>query len=339
MHRFDGNLNVRHPRMALIANDALGNFAMSSVVGQAMRAQYPEGFLTLYTGSRVTEMAQDCTWKHQIRTLYGPNPYDVVAGLPGQAYDLVVNLENSAFAKTVAGLIVKEDGSVVGPCVNKDGRGDLPWGDLPMQRLWADEKWLDEKVRERHPMLESGFIGEIFCRSFGFEGAIPGYNLPRKTEGVAASDVLIATAASLDSKLWPVGKWIELAHALQTRGLSVGLLGAKPSAQGQFWKGAAEEEEIIAKGAVNDHRGAFTLPEVAGALSLAKLVVTIDNGILHLACSTQTPTIGLFRHGIHRLWAPPVSNLTVVEPGPDRHVSEIEVSEILSNVDTALANN
>ena len=52
-------------------------------------------------------------------------------------------------------------------------------------------------------------------------------------------------------------------------------------------------------------RGRITLPQVAGAIAKAKAVVSLDNGILHLACSTATPTVGLYRNGIHRLWAPP----------------------------------
>jgi ADP-heptose:LPS heptosyltransferase len=59
-------------------------------------------------------------------------------------------------------------------------------------------------------------------------------------------------------------------------------------------------------------------------LGAAKAVLTLDNGILHLAAATTTPTVGLYRYGIHRLWAPPAPNLTVLTSGDGRRVADIE---------------
>jgi ADP-heptose:LPS heptosyltransferase len=87
--------------------------------------------------------------------------------------------------------------------------------------------------------------------------------------------------------------------------------------------GGGVEEAIAKSGMVQDLRGQLTLPEVVGALAMTNLVFTLDNGILHLACATDTPTVGLFRYGIHRLWAPPVSNLKVIVPMPGKVVGDI----------------
>jgi ADP-heptose:LPS heptosyltransferase len=65
-------------------------------------------------------------------------------------------------------------------------------------------------------------------------------------------------------------------------------------------------------------------------------VITIDNGILHLAAATGTPTVGLFRHGIHRLWAPPFANLTVLTPGEKKAVAEIPVQVVQEAIFHAL---
>ena len=81
-----------------------------------------------------------------------------------------------------------------------------------------------------------------------------------------------------------------------------------------------------------DMRGVLTLPQVAGALANAKSVVSLDNGILHLACSTETPTVGLYRNGIHRLWAPPSPSLKVIEPGEGATVDSISLKAVIEAV-------
>lgn len=89
-------------------------------------------------------------------------------------------------------------------------------------------------------------------------------------------------------------------------------------------------EDVLARiGNVVDLRGVLSLPQVVGALQSADLVVSIDNGILHLAAAGDTKCVGLYRHGYDRLWAPPAPKLKVVTPEAKRHVSAITVSTVL----------
>ena len=115
-----------------------------------------------------------------------------------------------------------------------------------------------------------------------------------------------------------------------------GLLGAPVSQQAQHWKGASAEDELVGDGLAIDLRGAFSLPQVVGALGAAKAVLTLDNGILHLAAATSTPTVGLYRHGIHRLWAPPAPNVTVLTAGEGNPVSAIDPAAVLSALSPVL---
>lgn len=80
----------------------------------------------------------------------------------------------------------------------------------------------------------------------------------------------------------------------------------------------------------------MTLPQVVGAIEGARLVVSIDNGIVHLACATDTPVVGLYRHGIHRLWAPPSANVRIVEPGSGGRVEQIPPALIWRHIDEVL---
>ena len=164
-----------------------------------------------------------------------------------------------------------------------------------------------------------------------------GYRLAREslTENMAVPDVILSITASLPDKLWPIERWKALVNHLTAGGLSVGLVGAKPVDQGRYWQGADDESALIAAGVI-DLRGLFSLPQVVSVLDAARLVLSLDNGIVHLGCATNTAVVGLFRNGIHRLWAPPQPNLHVIEPGDDGRVADIDAQQLRATVDLLL---
>jgi ADP-heptose:LPS heptosyltransferase len=333
MHRTLGEPLKPVSRIALIANDALGNFAVSSPVAQVLREKHRPAVLDGFTGSRVMEIARDCPWFDEVIAAYGDSPRAVARRLlEREPYDLVVNMENAPWAKSLVAILAGEKGFAIGPAANRDGRGDLPFENTPEGRLWADKEWTRGTLPIDYPFLRSGYIGEILCRCCYWDGPIPETALPREDPGRAIPDVLISTTASLPEKLWPYERWVELTQKLVDSGRSVGLLGAKPKDQGQFWKGVDDESRLVSEVAIEDMRGELTLPQVVGACGEAGMVVTLDNGILHFACSTDTPVVGLFRNGIHRLWAPPVPNLKVIEPGVGGSVAGLSVDQVWSAI-------
>lgn len=331
MHRYMGAGFSSPPKIALIANDSLGNYVMSTLVSQMVRAELPGSHLTLMTGTRVSEFTAGNPLYDDVVEIYSSESLDTLKSNAGRSFDWVINLERSPLAMVTAALLAGSKGAVTGPCLSADGRGEFAFEPTPEGELQSDKDWVGKDITRRHPILTTGFIGEIFCRTAYLRGPIPGYSIAQVDPG-KVPDVLIATAASLPDKLWPTGNWIELVNALASDGLTVGLLGAKPAEQAQFWKGADAESELVASTSVVDLRGELTLPQVAGAIARARFVVTLDNGILHLACSTDTPVFGLFRNGIHRLWAPPVPNLCVIEPGESLPVRVISVESVIKEI-------
>ncbi len=157
---------------------------------------------------------------------------------------------------------------------------------------------------------------------------MPHYQVPRHAPGRAIPDLLIACSASLPDKLWPLEHWRTLLQQARANGLRAGLLGAARTSQGAHWLGADAEDALVNEGLAEDLRGAFTLPQVVGALAQARAVLTLDNGIMHLAASTPTPTTALFRHGIHRLWAPPSTTLRAAVAPAGQPVSAIPPSAV-----------
>ncbi len=321
-------------RIAVLTNDALGNFVVATPLLRMLRGKFVPSALDYYGGTRIIELAEASDLIDGVFPLHGSAPRALALSLP-DAYELVVNVEQSAWAKCAAAMLAGESGYVCGPCLDAEGRGDLPFADDARGRLWNDRDWMSEDITARYPFLASGFIGEIFCRLAYLDGPIPTYRLPRHVPSRSVPDVLVSTAASLPEKLWPIDRWRKLVRALQRRGLTVGLLGARPQQQERYWEGAGLETAVIEAGAA-DLRGHFTLPEVVGAISRARFVVSIDNGIVHFACATDTPTVGLFRNGIHRLWSPPAANLRLLEPGVDRQVCDIPYATVWSAVQELL---
>jgi len=126
-----------------------------------------------------------------------------------------------------------------------------------------------------------------------------GYAVPARVDyGIAAAAARFAWlppgryavllhATSARSKLWAVGRWIELGTHLARRG--VGSVVA--------WGNAAERlraEEIArpVPGAVV--APGLPLADAAMLLSGARAVVGVDTGLTHLAAALQMPTVGIY---------------------------------------------
>lgn len=330
MKRYLGEALPDNPRLAVIANDAIGNFVVVTPLLQMLRRTYPTASIKFFGGSRTRELQQPSDLFDEQFELHGPSLRETTSLLAEHTggYDLVINFERTALAKVTTAAL-GADGYVCGPSIGPGGRGDLEYPDDRRGDLWRDEEWISDSLTSRYEFLESGFMGEILARLAYLEGPVPRYRVASAQAAIAIPDVLFSASASLPDKIWPESKWVELIGALNRSGKTMGLIGAPPKVGSEHWKGGGVEESIVGTGQVEDLRGKLSLPEVVGALGACNQVFTLDNGILHLACATETPTIGLFRYGIHRLWAPPVPNLTVLTPEPEHIVADIPVRACL----------
>ncbi|HET6645264.1 MAG TPA: glycosyltransferase family 9 protein [Fimbriimonadales bacterium] len=317
MERWEGQNLPEEPAIALIANDALGNFAIANLVAQALKSRYPDCGLDYYGGSRTLELEESCdlfTWRF---SAYGaPFSETLAAASERPKYVLVVNIESGYPSKALASALAAD--YVCGPCLAPNARGDWDFPADERGDLWRDRAWIARGIENRYSFLETPFIGEMFVklcylggeRGAPWPGGIPRYKFPQRPVS-GLPDVLISTGGSLPEKLWPVQKWRELLESLNAR---VGLLGAAPKRQQQFYHSDSDETALVDAGLAEDWRGNLSLPEVVGALEKAKLVITIDNGILHFAAANEVPTVGLYRRDFDRLWAPPNPNLARLTP-------------------------
>lgn len=320
IRRYTGQPLPSRPRVAVVANDAIGNFVVATPLLQMVRRELDPGVIHYYGGKRTRELQEASDLFDAHFPLHGSELDEMVAAVP-HPYDLILNVESGSHAATLVGLIAG-DALVAGPVI--EAGEAVPFPDDARGDLWRDREWISPDITTRYPFLDSSFIAEIYARACYLEGPVPRYLVPMVPTD-SGCDLLIATTASLPDKLWPLDKWRAMLSELDMR---IGLIGAPPKAQSAHWKGADEESQLVAEGLVHDLRGRYSLPEVVGALASTQQVLTLDNGILHLAAATDTPTVGLFRYGIHRLWCPPFGRITSVVTEDGHPVADIPIDEV-----------
>jgi ADP-heptose:LPS heptosyltransferase len=114
------------------------------------------------------------------------------------------------------------------------------------------------------------------------------------------AEVIVHPGAAGEARRWPAARWARVVDALAARGHYVVLTGSE-----------AEEDlcarvrlEADAGGAVRDTSGRLSLPALAELVSTARLVVSGDTGIAHLATAYGTPSVTLFGPTPPTLWGP-----------------------------------
>ena len=322
-------------RIAVVANDALGNFVVATPLMQMLRVKFRPSALHFYSGRKTQEIWSQSTF---IDSGFVVDPENVSTAIEGsfEDYDLIFNMESADWAKRLTCLLAGERSAICGPCFKNDSDKQLPFDTSQEGLLASDLNWLDPNLRLRYPFLESHYISEILCRIAHLSGTVPKPEVISHAPNLEVPDVLISTSASLEEKLWPVEGWLTLTQRLRDRGYSVGVIGAGPEDQKRYWFGAASEDAILMNGLAVDLRGKLTLPQVAGALSVAKLCVSLDNGVLHVATSVGTPSVGLYRFGFDRLWAQPAADLAPLAANKGTTVSSIETWRVLDAVERSV---
>ncbi|BCG93384.1 lipopolysaccharide heptosyltransferase II [Mesorhizobium sp. 131-2-1] len=89
------------------------------------------------------------------------------------------------------------------------------------------------------------------------------------------------------AKRWPSESYAELARAMMARGLKVALLGSKNDAE------VTAEIAALAPGAV-DLAGKTKLEDAIDLISAAKLAVSNDSGLMHVAAAVGTPIVAVY---------------------------------------------
>ena len=327
LQRYAGEHLGDQPHVVVLGSCKVGNFVVSTPVLQGLRNRFPKAVIG-FIGSDVTadfEAAHPAIdWRLSWDRPGLQAASDLVAGL-AQACShhgpvaLAVNLDG--FNPVTTSLVPRLDPQyVAGGSLSANLRRRLPWGDQAQQCFLADPDWDSPAFLERYAgVFRSNYIAELFTQlAYVANDADPtAIQLPSVPPPFAVPDVLIHATTARSAKVWPFGHWRRVIDHLSATGLSVGLVGSPPAAQREAYNAGEGEEWLLDTTALVDLRGQTSLIELAGASRLAKAVISVDAGPLHIAAAVGTPTLAVVGNDADdvgasplRLWQPRCSNVS-----------------------------
>lgn len=179
-----------------------------------------------------------------------------------------------------------------------------------------------------------------WCRLVGDDGGPCGRDdlrLDVRPLAAAGGSVLIHPGAASPARQWPEDRWAEVVRVLLAEGNQVLLTGGPG------------EREVCARIAAAapgcaDTSGRFTIDRLAGVVAGARLLVSGDTGVAHLATATGTRTVTLFGPTPPSWWGPVIDldRHTVIYHGtgagdphanrPDEALLAIATPEVLDGV-------
>jgi ADP-heptose:LPS heptosyltransferase len=158
---------------------------------------------------------------------------------------------------------------------------------------WPGPVWVDG-LHERERWCRLLRANGVAADAADLRLAVPGLPVP------VSDAVVVHPGAAYGSKRWPVPRFAAVAAELRADGHRVVITGGGPELQlAERLAGAAglSDRDVLA--------GRTGLAELAALVAHARLIVSGDTGIAHLAYAFGTPSVTLFGPAPARLWGPP----------------------------------
>ena len=137
---------------------------------------------------------------------------------------------------------------------------------------------------------------------------------PERTGRATAGTVVFhpwAGGSNAWLKEWPIDRWVALAADLQQQGFALYVTGGS----GDIVNTDRLVSEAAARNvAISSLAGKLMLAEVAALLAGARLVVSVNTGVMHLAAALDTPLVALHGPTNPARWGPLSGHATVIVP-------------------------
>lgn len=329
MEPFDDQALGERPHIAVFSSDKVGAFIVTTPLLRGLHEKYSGCQIDFFGGEITRDFEERTAYIAARFSLYGgpttgflERLAEFIATRRTEAgdYALAINCDEFAELNLVAVTAVNPR-FIAGAALSPDFRRKVRPRNEAFGKLLADDDWNGAEFVARHAgIVSSNYIGEIFCRLAHVETDFFRTEAPTAPPPFEVPDVLFTITATRPAKQWPIAYWLEVAQWCAARGLSTGLLGHRPEVERTLYNAGEDEEWLLARAPVRDLRGKTTLPELAGAFSLARAAVCVDTGSLHVAAAVGCPTIAIFGVDADGDGASP---LRLWEPrGPHVHIAQ-----------------
>jgi len=272
-------------RVLLVRFSSIGDILLTTPLVRALRRRHPDAELIYVTKRAMVPLVADNPHLTQVIALEPEEPIAQLARRlralqPSHGLDLHGSLRSAALR-----LLVRCRWS--GYAKRKLARTALVAAklDLYRGRVPVAERYFEAARRlDVHPADAADapqfFIGAAARERAGRWLAERGLELEEGSAPLAA----LAPGAAHATKRWPIAHWQALAERLRAAGYRLVVLGGPED------RGAARQLGPLAESAA----GEFTLQETGACLARAKVLVSGDTGVMHMATGVGTPVVALF---------------------------------------------
>lgn len=273
-----GEANIARVLCVLLVRfSSIGDILLTTPLIRALARRHPDAKLVYVTKramaplvtehpsvAEVVSLEPDESVRHlaqRLRALVPTHGLDLHASLRSVALRLLVHCSWSGFAKHkfARSVLISTKVDLYGP-------------PMPVaERYFEAARSLDVRPDGQPPQ---------FFLSAGARDRVDRWLVEK---GLAnASVAALAPGAAHATKRWPIAHWIALAQRLRAAGYAVVAVGGPDD------RGLAQQV------APDSPAGEFSLQETGALLARARVVVSGDTGVMHMATGVGTPVVALF---------------------------------------------
>jgi len=267
-------------RILLVRFSSIGDILLTTPLIRALRRRHPDAQLIYVTKRAMTPLVADNPHVSQVVALEPDEPLAELAGQlrglqPTHGLDLHGSLRSAALRLLVhcrwSGYAKRKLARTVLVATKVDVyRGHVPVA----ERYFEAARQLDVRPDGGPP--------EFFLGAAARERVTRWLGEHHLSDGAPLA--ALAPGAAHATKRWPIPHWQALAERLRDAGYRLVVLGGPDD------RGAARQLGPLAESAA----GEFTLQETGACLARAKVLVSGDTGVMHMATGVGTPVVALF---------------------------------------------
>ena len=270
-------------RVALFKSASIGDTVLLSALVEDLRRRYPDVHLTLFVGNSNRETARCIDGIDEVVHVDVGKPWAAIATIRRKPFDVWLDCGQWPRIDAILSVLARA-GCVIGFDTPGESRGRAY--DVPVRH----DNAIHELENLRGLLRPLGIVGS----------ALPALTRPGLPETALTGVVVFHMYAGSflgPYKSWPSEHWRRLAEWMHERGLALVFTGGPENSP------AIESLAATLGFPVVCYAGQ-SLAATNAVVGSARLVVSVDSGVMHIAAAMGTPLVGLFGASDPVRWGP-----------------------------------